>query len=133
MPWIDLEGAVNVRDLGFREASRRVSRCWRIRHPSATDYEIPPRDVRPYTGSVLLTRHVHKAAVVPLECHRHGRGRPIPVLGHDQVRLAGPRRLLLVLVLAVQKDDDSESCSMLPDSRRSDSMGLLSCAVRGRG
>ena len=40
------------------------------------------------------------------ECHGHGGGRAIPVLGHDQVRLARPRRLLLILVFAVQQDND---------------------------
>src|SRR6266568_4739802 len=39
-----------------------------------------------------------------LECDRHGGGRAVPVLGHDQVRLARPRRLPLVRILAVQKD-----------------------------
>jgi hypothetical protein len=53
-----------------------------------------------------LSRHVDKAGIVPLECYRHGGGRAVPVFGHDQVRLACTRRLLLVLVLAVQKDND---------------------------
>src|SRR6185437_5318881 len=39
-----------------------------------------------------------------LEGDRYGGGRAVPVLGHDQVRLAGSRRLPLVRVLAVQKD-----------------------------
>src|SRR5215469_1903190 len=50
--------------------------------------------------------HVDEAAVVTLERHRHGRGRAVPVLGDDQVRLAGPRGLPLVCVLAVQQDHD---------------------------
>ena len=50
--------------------------------------------------------HVDEAAVVPLERHRHRRGRAVPVLGDDQVRLARPRRLPLVGIFAVQQDDD---------------------------
>ena len=34
--------------------------------------------------------HVHEPAVVALESHGHGRGRPVAVLGHDQVRFPGP-------------------------------------------
>ena len=51
----------------------------------------------------------NEPAVVPLECDGHGRGRPVAVLGHDQVRLAGPRRLPLVRVLPVQQDHDVRS------------------------
>src|SRR5271156_3247195 len=53
-----------------------------------------------------LSGHVHKAGIVALERHGHGGGRAIPVLGHDKVRLTGPRRFFLVLILAVQKDND---------------------------
>lgn len=56
--------------------------------------------------SHLLTHHIHKTRIVALESDSYGRGRAVAVLGHDQVRLAGPRRLLLVLVLAVQKNND---------------------------
>ena len=34
--------------------------------------------------------HVDKAAVMALECDCHDRGRPVPVLGHDQIGLSGP-------------------------------------------
>src|ERR1700689_2136027 len=51
----------------------------------------------------LAGRHVHEAAVVPLERYRHRRGRAVPVLGDDQVRLARPRRLPLISVFAMQK------------------------------
>src|SRR5260370_40467726 len=61
--------------------------------------------MRPYTP-FPLTCHVDKTGIMALECHRHGGSRTIPVLGHDQVRLARTRRLLLVLVLAVQKNND---------------------------
>jgi peptidoglycan/LPS O-acetylase OafA/YrhL len=52
----------------------------------------------------LPRRHVDKARIVALERDRHGGGRAVPVLGHDQVSLARSRRLPLVRVLAVQKD-----------------------------
>src|SRR4249919_3737750 len=39
-----------------------------------------------------------------LECDRHGGGRAVPVLGHDQVRLARSWRLPLVCVLTMQKN-----------------------------
>ncbi len=43
-----------------------------------------------------------------MQLRRHGDrvGRPVSVLGHDEVRLAGARRLLVVVVVTVQKDDD---------------------------
>ncbi len=43
------------------------------------------------TLGILSAGHVREAAVVPLERHGHGGGRPVPVLGDDQVRLASPR------------------------------------------
>jgi AcrR family transcriptional regulator len=48
--------------------------------------------------------HVHKAAVVALERHSHRRRRTVPVLGHDQVRLSRPRRLLFVRIFPVQEN-----------------------------
>src|SRR6266496_1975734 len=54
----------------------------------------------------LWSGHVHESRIMALECDRHGGGWAIPVLGHNQIRLARPRRLPLVSVLAVQKDDD---------------------------
>src|SRR5579864_2664936 len=51
-------------------------------------------------------RHLDKARIVALERYGHCRSRTIPMLCHDQVRLAGARRLSLVLVLTVQKDND---------------------------
>jgi len=39
-----------------------------------------------------------------LERDRHGSGRAVPVLRHDQVRLTGSRRLSLVRILTVQQD-----------------------------
>jgi hypothetical protein len=41
-----------------------------------------------------------------LERHGHDGCRAVPVLGHDEVRLSCPRRLLLVQVLPVQEYDD---------------------------
>jgi hypothetical protein len=38
-----------------------------------------------------LTHHVHKTRIVALESDSYGRRRAVAVLGHDQVRLAGPR------------------------------------------
>ena len=52
----------------------------------------------------VLTCHVDKSRIMALECNRHGGGRAVPVRCHDQVGLAGPRRLPLVRILTVQKD-----------------------------
>ena len=60
----------------------------------------PPR------RTTLSRSHVHESRIVALERDRHRGGRAVPVLGHDQVRLAGPRRLPLVRILAVQEDHD---------------------------
>ena len=47
--------------------------------------------VRPYsTQPGSAGGHVDEATVVALEGDRHHCGRPVPVLGHDQVRLPGP-------------------------------------------
>jgi len=40
-----------------------------------------------------------------LERHGYGRDWAVPMLGDDQVRLTGARRLPLVRILAVQKDN----------------------------
>src|ERR1700722_8415022 len=74
-----------------------------------TDGEITTHGVRPYTRATLRFLagcHVDEAAVVPLERHRHGRGRAVPVLGDDQVRLARPWRLPLVRIFSMQEDDN---------------------------
>jgi hypothetical protein len=39
----------------------------------------------------LSRRHVDKSAVMALERNGNRHGRAVPVLGHDQVRLTGPR------------------------------------------
>jgi hypothetical protein len=54
----------------------------------------------------LDRRHVDETAVVTLEGNGHGSRRAVPVLGHDQVRLAGSGRLPLIEVLAVKQDHD---------------------------
>src|SRR5690242_2938149 len=41
-----------------------------------------------------------------LECDSNGGSRAIPVLGHNEVRLASARRFPLVGILTVQKNDD---------------------------
>src|SRR5438034_7055439 len=68
----------------------------------------PPRRVRSYMDGWIWSAggHVDEAAVVALERDGDGRGRAVTVLGHDQVRLARPRRFLLVGILAVQEDYD---------------------------
>jgi CheY-like chemotaxis protein len=67
---------------------------------SATNREIPSRDVRPTSG-VSARGHIHEAAVMALERDGHHRRRPVPVLGNDEVSLPGPRRLRLVGILPV--------------------------------
>jgi peptidoglycan/LPS O-acetylase OafA/YrhL len=52
----------------------------------------------------LPARHVHESRIVALERDRYSGGRAVPVLGNDQVRLASPRRLPLVRILAVKQD-----------------------------
>ena len=92
-------------------ASERTSRCSprRCGEPPVAhldldrDREIPPRSVRPYT-SCSLTCHVYKAAIMALECHGYASSRAVSVLGHDQVRLPRPRRLLLISILTMQKN-----------------------------
>ncbi|MCU1601368.1 MAG: hypothetical protein JWO22_2077 [Frankiales bacterium] len=59
----------------------------------------PSRNV----GTLLARAHVHEARVVALERDGDDRRRAVPVLGHDEVGLAGARALLLVRVLAVQQ------------------------------
>lgn len=53
----------------------------------------------------LAGSHVDEAAVVTLEGDGDRRSGSVTVLGHDQVGLARPRRLLLVGILTVQQDD----------------------------
>src|ERR1700683_2566643 len=65
-----------------------------------------PSDMRTYKCAELAWSHVDEAAVVALEGHRHRRGRAVPVLGDDQVRLARPRRLPLICVFSMQKYDN---------------------------
>src|SRR5699024_10101698 len=50
--------------------------------------------------------HVLEPRVVALEGDRDGLGGAVSVLGHDEVRLAGARGFLLVVVLAVDEEDD---------------------------
>src|SRR6266851_1156260 len=55
---------------------------------------VPLDEVRlscPACRGLSAWSHVHEPAVVPLESHGHRGGRPVAVLGHDQVRFAGPR------------------------------------------
>jgi DNA-binding NarL/FixJ family response regulator len=55
-----------------------------------------------YGGEQALARcHVDEAAVVPLEGDCHRRGRPVPVLGNDQVRLARARRLPFICIFSM--------------------------------
>src|SRR6188508_420352 len=51
-------------------------------------------------------RHVDEAREVQLRGHGDRVRRAVAVLGHDEVGLAGPRRLLVVVVVAVKQDHD---------------------------
>src|SRR5690606_40326601 len=57
-------------------------------------------------GEAAGVRHVLEARVVALEGDGDRLGRTVTVLGDDEVRLAGARGLLLVVVLAVDQEDD---------------------------
>jgi hypothetical protein len=89
---------------GSRSRSRAANAC---RNASCTMSSTSPgcahnRAARARPAS--RRGHVDKAAIMALERHGYGHRRAVPVLGHDQVRLTGPRRLPLIHVFTVQKD-----------------------------
>lgn len=50
--------------------------------------------------------HVHESREMQLRSDGHGVSWPISMLGNNEIRLARPRRLFVVVVVAVQKDDN---------------------------
>ena len=91
------------------DSARRVSSdLHKCNRSAAVREKVQPkmRPYRPLYGQESAGGHVHEAAVVALEGHRHRRGRPVPMLGDDHVGFAGARRLALIGILAVQKDND---------------------------
>lgn len=59
-----------------------------------------------------------------------GLGRTVTVLGHDDVGLTGTV-FLVIEVRACTRNTTSASCSIEPDSRRSESCGFLSLRISG--
>jgi lysophospholipase L1-like esterase len=91
---------IHPRPAGARLYARVVLAAIKAGQPSGQEQSCPtPR-------TTLSARHVHEPRIMALERDRHRGGRAVPVLGHDQVRLAGPRRLPLVRILTVQEDND---------------------------
>lgn len=89
--------------------------------------EEQPRRLQARSG----LRHVHEARVVALEGHRDRRRRTVTVLGHDQVGLAGTGDSFSYASSRCSRITMSASCSMDPDSRRSETIGFLSVRCSG--
>jgi hypothetical protein len=76
---------IHPRPSGARLYVRVVLAAVKAGLTSSQQPSCPPK----WTG--LSARHIDKTRIMALERDRHGGGRAVPVLGHDQVRLAGPR------------------------------------------
>src|SRR5580704_4805991 len=57
-------------------------------------------------STLSYTRHVRESTIMTLECHGYRGGRAIAMLSHDQVGLSGARRLSLICIFSVQKEDN---------------------------
>ncbi len=91
---------IHPRPAGARLYARVILAAIKAGVTSGQQHSCPPGR----TG--LSASHVDKSRIMALECDRYRGGRAVPVLGHDQVRLAGPRRLPLVRILTVQENHD---------------------------